>query len=83
MNYQKRKMMNNKSHRENLRDKLQNGKYEEYKTLSVCKINDFYRLVHRKIRYQVHSDGRYKFSELYEDIEEAMDKYFEIRRRMR
>ena len=77
-------MMNNKSHRENLRDKLQNGRYEEHKGLAICRINDFYKLVHGQGRYQVHSEyGKHKFSELYEDIEEAMDKFFETRRRIR
>jgi len=33
-----------------------------------------------KIKYQVHS---YYFSRLYEDVEDALDKFFEIRRKIR
>ena len=74
-------MKNNKS--ENLREKLINGRYESYKGLSICLINRFIKMDFRGIKYQVHSDGRIKFSELYSDIEEAISKYFEIRRKLR
>ena len=72
-----------KTHRENLRDKLQNGRYENYKGLSICLINGFVKMNFRGLTYQVHSDGRIKFSQFYKDIEEAIDKYFEIRRRLK
>jgi hypothetical protein len=72
-----------KTHRENLRERLINGRYESYKGLSICLINRFIKMDFRGIKYQVHSDGRIKFSELYSDIEEAISKYFEIRRKLR
>ena len=69
-----------RSYRQRVRRQIQNGRYEEYKGLSICKINDFYPLLSGKIKYQVHS---YFFSQLYEDIEDALDKFFEIRRKIR
>jgi hypothetical protein len=70
-----------KSHRKNLIDKLYSGRYEERKGVSICLINDFYPSVNKKIRYQVHCDGKYKFSQLYDCAGEAIKKYFEITRR--
>lgn len=71
------------THRESIKDKLLSGSYEEYNNLSICRINDFYT-IHSGIKYQVHNDAhRYSFSELYDDVEEAIDKFFEIRRKIR
>jgi len=70
----------NKSYRQSVKSKMQNGRHTEYKGLSICRINDFYPLMSGKIRYQVHS---YFFSQLYEDVDEALDKFFEIRRKIR
>ena len=70
----------NKSYRQTIKDTIEKGRYAEHKGLSICRINDFYPLMSGKIRYQVHS---YFFSKLYEDIEEALDKFFEIRRKIR
>lgn len=36
--------------------------------------------MHGEIRYQVHS---HFFSKLYKDIDEALDKFFDIRRKIR
>tara|TARA_Y100000593_G_scaffold83590_1_gene157707 strand:- start:21411 stop:21641 length:231 start_codon:yes stop_codon:yes gene_type:complete len=69
-----------KGYRQRIKDKIQNGRYEEYKGLSICKINDYYPLMHGKTKYQVHS---HFFSKLYDDIELALDKFFEIRRKIR
>ena len=71
----------NKSHKENLIEKLHTGRYEEYKGVSICLINDFYSPLNKKIRYQVHCDGKYSFSQFYDCIDEAIKKYFEIRKR--
>jgi hypothetical protein len=70
----------NQSYRQIIKGRIQNGRYEEYKGLSICKINDFYPLMSGKIKYQVHS---YFFSQLYEEIDDALDKFFEIRRKIR
>ena len=70
----------NRSYRQRVRERIESGRYEEHKGLSICKINDFYRLPNGKIKYQVHS---YYLSQLYEDIDEALDKFFEIRRKIR
>ena len=71
------------SHRDSIRVKLNSGQYEEHKNLSICKINDFYRIGSGKIKYQVHCDNRSNFSQLYDDMEEAIDQYFELRRKIR
>ena len=52
----------NEGYRRRIKNKIQNGRYEEYKGLSICRINDFYPLINGKIRYQVHS---YYFSQLF------------------
>lgn len=69
------------THRDRIRNKLYKGGYEDYKSLSISAIN---RGIVRNIVYQVHCEsGRHKFSELYEDIEEAISKYFELRKKLR
>jgi hypothetical protein len=68
------------SYRQSIREKITSGRHIEYKGLSICCINDFCPLMNKKIRYQVHSKF---FSSLYENIEEALDKFFEIRRKIR
>ena len=70
----------NLSYRKRVKFLIERGRYEEYRGLSICRINDFYPLASGKIKYQVHS---YYFSQLYENIEEALDKFFEIRRKIR
>ena len=58
------------THRDRIRSKLDKGGYEDYKSLSISVIK---RSVIRNTLYQVHCEsGRHKFSELYEDIEEAI-----------
>ena len=68
------------SHKQNLKDKVLSGRSVDYKGLTICRINDFYPLMHKKIRYQVHS---HFFSKLYENIDEAVDKFFDIRTRIK
>ena len=70
--------------RDSIRKKITTGKYVEYHTLSICKINDFYPLISGKIMYQVHcSSPRCKHSALYEDIEEAINTFLELRENLR
>jgi len=69
------------THRDRIRSKLDKGGYEDYKSLSISVIK---RSVIRNTLYQVHCEsGRHKFSELYEDIEEAISKYFQLRKKLR
>ena len=70
----------NNSYRQRVKHQIQNSRFEEHKGLSICKINDFYPLMSGKIMYQVHS---YFFSQLYGDVEEALSKFFEIRRKIK
>ncbi|MAF25449.1 hypothetical protein CL634_07735 [bacterium] len=69
------------SYREAIQKKLENGGYEEFKSLCVAAI---YRPGVNQTFYQVHWDAyRQPFSKLYDNIEEAMDKFFELRKRVR
>ena len=74
--------MHKKSYRQNVREIITSGRYSEYKGLSICMINDFYEpmTMNKKIKYQVHCRS---FSGLYENIEQALNKFFELRRKMR
>lgn len=69
---------NNSSYRQTVKTKIQNGRYVEHKGFSICRLNDFYETLSGKIRYQV--DCR-SFSSLYEDIEDALNKFFELIRK--
>ena len=72
----------NISHREKIRNKLENGAYEEWNTLSICCLNDFYP-VRSGIKYQVHcEDNRYKFSKLYSNSNDAISKFLNIKHRL-
>tara|TARA_R100001244_G_scaffold131831_1_gene105934 strand:+ start:194 stop:415 length:222 start_codon:yes stop_codon:yes gene_type:complete len=73
-------MPDKQSWRRKIKNRISGGFYEEYKGLSICKINDFYPLMSGKVKYQVHS---YFYSNLFDDIEEALDKFFEIRRKIK
>ena len=69
------------SYRESIKKKLANGGYEEFKSLCIATI---YRNAVGKTCYQVHCDSyRCKFSELYDEAEDAIDKFFELRKRVR
>ena len=72
--------MTKSSYRQTVKSKIQTGRYVEHKGLSICKINDFYKTMNNKVRYQV--DCR-SFSSLYENIEDALNKFFELRGKMR
>ena len=72
------------THRQRIEHNINNGRYEEYKTLSICKINDYYRMHDNKIKYQVHNEShKHSFSMLYENIDEAIDKFFDLKRKIR
>ena len=70
-------------YREFVADEINNGRYVEYKTLSICCINDFYELKSDKIKYQVHCDDyKNQFSSLYRNLDTAVKKFMEIRRKL-
>lgn len=71
------------TYREFITDEIDNGRYVEYKSVSICCINDFYVLKSGKIKYQVHCDDyKNKFSNLYGDLDTAIKKFMEIRRKL-
>lgn len=63
---------------------LEDGSSVECNRLSLCCINDYLRSSRAtSIRYQVDCDDyRLKFSQLYEDLEKAVEKYVEIKRKL-
>ena len=70
------------SYRQNIKEKLLNGQYEERNNLSICCINDFY-LLRTGIKYQVHcDDNRYRFSKLYENMNDAVTKFLDIKHKL-
>ena len=60
---------------------LEDGSSVECNRLSLCCINDYLRNSSiRGVRYQVDCDDyKLKFSQLYENLEKAVDKYMEIK----
>ena len=69
------------SYREAIRKKLENGGYEEFNSLCISAID---RTAVGKIFYQVHCDSyKHKFRQLYNNTEEAIDKFFELRKRVK
>lgn len=60
---------------------LEDGSSVECNRLSLCCINDYLRSSSiRGVRYQVDCDDyKLKFSQLYENLEKAVDKYMEIK----
>jgi len=72
----------NISYREKIRNKLENGGYEEWKALSICCLNDFHT-VRSGIKYQVHcEDNRYRFSRLYLNYNDAISKFLNIKHKL-
>jgi len=77
--------------------KVQNSLFREYKQilldgcsvdyrgkLCVCFLSDYYQGRVRRVVYQVHcSDSRYLFSQCYRTINEAMDKFFELKGKLK
>ena len=81
--------------RQFIKDRIENKRYVEFKSLSICKINDFYDRMIQKDMYQVHCSNprclqqkgstskKIPFSMLYEDIEQAINKFIELRKKIR
>tara|TARA_Y100001938_G_scaffold145753_1_gene223148 strand:- start:28660 stop:28911 length:252 start_codon:yes stop_codon:yes gene_type:complete len=81
--------------RQFIKDRIENKRYVEFKSLSICKINDFYDRMVQKDMYQVHCSNpkclqqkestskKIPFSMLYEDIEQALNKFIELRKKIR
>jgi len=71
------------SYREFVTNEIDDGRYVEHKSVSICCINDFYELKSGKIKYQVHCDDyKNKFSRLYDSLDIAVKKFMEIRRKL-
>ena len=81
--------------REFIKNRIENKRYVEFKSLSICKINDFYDRMVEKDMYQVHCSNprclqekesnskKIPFSMLYADIEQAINKFVELRKKIR
>jgi len=71
------------SYREFVINEIDDRRYVEHKSVSICCINDFYELKSGKIKYQVHCDDyKNKFSRLYNSLDIAVKKFMEIRRKL-
>jgi hypothetical protein len=57
----------------------------EYGKLSLCDLRNFkYSEVHKERKYQVHSDdARYPWSGLYDDISNAIEKFMELKQKVK
>jgi len=64
---------------------LKEGMSLDYGKLSFCDLTNFrHSAVYDNRRYQVHSeDSRYPWSCIYDDIEPAIEKFLELKRKVR
>jgi hypothetical protein len=60
---------------------LLDGSSIEYKKISICNIKNHLKTFNNyRPLYQVHSDNpKMKFSDLYNNLDDAVDKFFDIR----
>ena len=71
------------SYREFVTNEIDDGRYVEHKSVSICCINDFYELKSGKSKFQVYCDDyKNKFSRLYDSLDTAVKKFMEIRRKL-
>jgi len=64
---------------------LREGLSIEYGKLSLCDLRNFrHSAVYDNRCYQVHSnDGRYPYSCIYDSVEPAIEKFLELKRKVR
>ena len=63
---------------------LDDGCAVERGRLSLCLINDYHGSFRKTFLYQVHCDDtKVKHSEIYHNIDEAIDKFLELKRKIR
>ncbi len=65
------------------KDVLHDGCSIEIGKLSLCCIDHYINRRDREVRFQVHSEHhKFKFSELYEDCEVAVDKFLLLKKEL-
>ena len=64
---------------------LEEGMSIQYGRLSLCDLRNFrHSHVYDNRRYQVHSeDSRYPWSAIYDEVEPAIEKFLELKRKVR
>jgi hypothetical protein len=64
---------------------LEEGLSIEYGKLSLCDLRNFrHSHIYDDRRYQVHSDdSRYPWSAIYEELEPAIEKFLDLKRKVR
>jgi len=73
--------MNDEEYIKKIKMRLSRGGYMAFK--GVC-ISTIKRNIPKEIVYQVHCDNsRTKFSKLYKDIDEAVQKFLQIKKKVR
>ena len=75
-------MMRNKlnASKEDYKNILYSGCYIESNGVSICNLNDYIQGFNRSEQYQVWSD-KHRVYELYQNLDEAMDKFLELQTR--
>ena len=75
-------MMKNKTNasKEDYKNMLYSGCYIESNGVSVCNLNDYINGFSRPPRYQVWSD-KHRVYELYQNLDEAVEKFLELKTR--
>lgn len=60
---------------------IEDGGSIEYQKIGICNIKNHLKTFNNyRPLYQVHSDNpKFKFSDLYNNIDDAIDKFFDIR----
>jgi hypothetical protein len=64
---------------------IEQGNSLQYGKLSLCDlVNFYYSNVKRDRRYQVHcDDNKYPWSKIYDNLDSAIEKFLEIRKRIK
>ena len=71
---------NTPSPREEYKNIIYSGRYIESNGVSICNLNDYIQGFNRSEQYQVWSD-KHRVYELYQNLDEAMDKFLELQTR--
>jgi len=73
--------MNDEEYIKKIKMRLSRGGYMSFRGVTICPIK---RNMPKQIVYQVHSDNpKTRFSKLYKDIDEAIQKFLQIKKKVR
>ena len=73
--------MNGEEYIKKIKIRLDRGGYMSFKGVVICPIK---RNIPKELVYQVHCDNpRTRFSKLYRDVDEAIQKFLQIKKKVR